>query len=349
MLKFTAKQIAEYLNGIVEGNPDVELSDFGKIEEGAPQQLSFLSNMAYEPYIYTTKCGAVLVNQDFKPAKEVSTTLIRVDDAYVALAKLLKLREDAMRPTPGISHLAFVDPTAVVDESAYVGHFAVVQAYAKIGKGTLLMEGAFVGRSATVGDDCIIYQNATICSESKVGNGCIVHSGAVIGADGFGFAPTENGYNKIPQNGNVVLEDNVEIGANACIDRAVIGSTVVHKGAKLDNLVQIAHNSEVGEHTVMAAQSGIAGSVKIGKWNRIAGQVGVAGHLTTADNVTLAAQSGVVSSIKEDGVTYFGSPAQPYMQAMKSAAIHNRLPELQKEINSLRKELNELKKLITEK
>ncbi|SPY35041.1 UDP-3-O-acylglucosamine N-acyltransferase [Porphyromonas cangingivalis] len=349
MLKFTAQQIADYLKGTVEGNPDIQLTDIGKIEEGSAEQLTFLSNMNYEPHVYTTKCGAVLVSKDFIPTKPVTATLIRVEDAYSALAQLLKLREEAMRPEPGISHLAFVDPSAEIGKDVYIAPFAVVQKNAKIGDRTMVMEGAFVGQNARVGEGCILYQHVTVCSDSIIGPKCILHSGAVIGADGFGFAPTAEGYDKIPQNGNVVLEDNVEVGANTCIDRAVIGSTIIRKGAKLDNLVQIAHNSEVGEHTVMAAQSGIAGSVKIGRWNRMGGQVGIAGHLTTADNVTFAAQSGVLSSIKTEGITVFGTPSQPHMRAMKAAAIYSRLPELSREIDALRKEIESLKAALAEK
>lgn len=348
MLKFTAQQLAQLLNGTVEGNPEVELSDIGKIEEGRETQLSFLSNMAYEPHLYTTGCGAVLVAKDFVPTKLVTTTMIRVDDPYQALAKLLKIKSDAMKPQAGISPLASVDPSAEIGEGAYIAPFAVIQKNVHVGANTFVMEGAFVGHNTTIGEECIVYQNATVCSDSSIGNRCIIHSGAVIGADGFGFAPTPSGYDKIPQNGNVVLEDDVEIGANACVDRAVIGSTTIRKGTKLDNLVQVAHNSEVGEHTVIAAQSGIAGSVKIGRWNRLGGQVGIAGHLTTADNVTFAAQTGVLGSIKTEGVTLFGTPAQPHIKAMKAAAIYARLPELVREIDELKKEIEYLKKSLSE-
>lgn len=349
MLKFTAQQIADYLQGTVEGDPNIVLTDIGKIEEGASDQLTFLSNMNYEPHVYTTKCGAVLVSKDFTPTKAVSATLIRVEDAYRALARLLKLKEESMRPEAGVSSLAFVDSSAEIGEGVHIAPFAVIQKNAKIGAGTYIMEGAFVGQKAVVGEGCAIYQHATICADCVIGSNCIIHSGAVIGADGFGFAPTAEGYDKIPQNGNVIIEDNVEIGANTCIDRAVIGSTIVRKGAKIDNLVQVAHNSEVGEHTVMAAQSGIAGSVKIGKWNRMGGQVGIAGHLTTADNVTFAAQTGVLSSIKTEGVTVFGTPSQPHMRAMKAAAIYSRLPEMSRELDALRKEVEALKDALAQK
>lgn len=341
-MKFTAAQIANYLGGTVEGNPEVELTGFGKIENGSPTHLSFLSNMKYEPWLYTTHCGAVLVNKDFVPKKEYNTTLIRVENAYECLAKLLQLKDTTLKPKPGICSSAIISPSAQVDSTAYIGEYVVIGEGAQVRSGAVVMPFTYIGDNCIIGENTTIYTHVTICPECLIGSNCIIHSGAVIGADGFGFAISEEGFQKIPQTGNVVIEDNVEIGANTCIDRASLGSTIIHKGVKLDNLVQIAHNSEVGEHTVIAAQCGIAGSVQIGKWNQLAGQVGVAGHTHTADRVTLAAQTGIISSVVDEGVVLFGSPAQPIKAAMKSMAIHRRLPELYKQICQLENKVKQL-------
>lgn len=345
-IEITAREVAEYLGGSVEGNPDVILRDFSSIENGRADTLSFLSNMQYKHFIYTTECGAVLVNNSFEATEPISTTLIRVPNAYTALADLLKWRDAQVPVQKGISPLAFVDESAQVDESAYVAPFAVVGAHTVIGEDVRIMPHACVGDGCKIGNGSVINSNVVLYARTIIGARCIIHSGAVIGADGFGFAPDENGYHKIPQTGRVILEDDVEIGANACIDRAVLDATIIRKGVKIDNLVQIGHNSEVKEHTAIAAQSGIAGSTTIGPWNVLAGQVGVAGHLKTAKGVTLAAQTGVLADIKEEDSTWFGYPAQPHLKAMKASAKFIRLPEMDKEIYRIGKELEELKERI---
>lgn len=341
-LRKTAQEVANYLSGVVEGDPGVILDRVEGIQSGGEGALSFLSNSAYEHFLYETKCSAVLVDNDFCPSGAVRTTLIRVPNAYTALAQLLQLKKEAERPTPGIAEHAYVADDAQIDATATVGTMAYVGRRCRVGARTIVYGHAHIGDDVTIGDDCIVYPMAVLCADTSVGDRCIIHSGAVIGADGFGFAPSESGYSKIPQTGRVVLEDDVEVGANACIDRAVLDATIIRRGVKIDNLVQIGHNSEVKNHTVIAAQSGIAGSVTIGAWNTLAGQVGVAGHLTTADHTTLAAQTGVISNIKEPGI-YFGSPAQPHLRAMKASAKFINLPEIDREVYRLRKDVEALR------
>lgn len=342
-MKFTAAEIAKYLGGEVEGDPEVVLSDFSSIEKGYPGTLSFLSNMQYEEYLYSTKSSAVLVNHDFRPSQEVHTTLIKVPNAYTALAELLKLRNAGKEKPVGISPLAFVDPTAKVPEGCYVGPLAFVGRDTVLSEGVRIYPQAYVGAEVRIGEGSRVYPMAVICDRSEVGARCVIHSGAVIGGDGFGFAPDVDGYHKIPQTGRVILEDDVEVGSNACVDRAVMDATIIRKGVKIDNLVQIAHNCEVKEHTAIAAQSGVAGSTVIGAWNVLAGQVGIAGHLKTADHVTFAAQTGVLGDVKEEGSVWFGYPAQPHLKAMKASAKFVRLPEMDKEIYALRREIEALK------
>ena len=263
-----------------------------------PGAISFLSNPKYIPYLYETKASIVLVNKDFVPEHEVKATLIKVDNAYESLAKLMTLYEQSHPKRTGIDPLAYIAPTAKVAPDAYIAPFACVGDYAEVGAGTELHPHATVGANAKVGSHCILYPHATVYHDCRVGDRCILHAGSVIGADGFGFAPTPQGYEKIPQIGIVVLEDDVEIGANTCVDRATMGATIIHSGVKLDNLVQIAHNDEIGSHTVMAAQVGIAGSTKVGEWCMFGGQTGIAGHIRIGDHVDLGAQSGVPSSLK---------------------------------------------------
>ena len=339
----SAGKVAELLGGTVEGDENVMLSGFSSIEEGKKGDLSFVGNARYEEFLYTTGADAVLVRKDFEPKNEEHPTLIRVDDPYVALNMLVELIKNSSPAPAGISPLAVVDDTAELAPDVYVGPLAYVGAGTKLGAGVKVMPQAFVGKNCEVGEESRIYQQAVIADNTEIGKRCIIHSGAVIGADGFGFAPTEHGYEKIPQMGNVIIEDDVEIGANTCIDRAAIDATIVRKGAKVDNLVQLAHNTETGAHTVISAQTGIAGSTKIGSWDVLAGQVGVAGHLSIADKVTLAAKTGVLASIKKEGGTYFGIPAHPHMTAMKASAVFPRLPELDKEVYALRQEIENLK------
>lgn len=342
-MKFTAKEIADHLGGEVVGNPDVVLTDFSSIEKGREGALSFLSNMQYESYLYSTKSSAVLVNYDFQPSQEVSTTLIKVPNAYTALAELLKLRNAAEEKPVGVSSLAFIDPTAKIGEGVYIGPFSYIGRETVIGDGVRIWPNVFVGGRVTIGEGSRLYSMSVICDHTEVGQRCLIHSGAVIGGDGFGFAPDADGYHKIPQTGRVILEDDVEIGANTCIDRAVMDATVIRKGVKIDNLVQIAHNCEVQEHTAIAAQSGVAGSSTIGVWNVLAGQVGIAGHLKTAPHVTFAAQTGVLSDIKEPNTVWFGYPAQPHLKAMKASAKFIKLPEMDRELYQLQREVAELK------
>ena len=343
-MEFKAQQIAELIQGRVEGDPNATINTFAKIEEGKPGAISFLSNAKYINYIYDTESSVVLVDESLKLEKPVKATLIRVKSAYEAVAKLLQMY-DSMKPKKvGISSLAFIDPTAKVGENCYIGPFVAIGPEAVIGDGCVLHPHATVGEKATVGNNTEIYSNAVIYHHCKVGNNCILHAGCVIGADGFGFAPGVNGYDKIPQIGIVTIEDNVEIGANTCVDRSTMGSTYVRKGVKLDNLVQIAHNTDIGENTVMSSQVGIAGSTKVGKWCMFGGQVGVSGHITIGDKVQLGAQSGVPGSL-EGGQSLIGTPPIPLTNYFRSSAIFKRLPDMYRQINEMQKTIEELKKL----
>ena len=336
-------QIAEFIQGTIVGDENATVHTFAKIEEGIPGAISFLSNPKYTPYIYDTQSSIVLVNNDFVPEKEVKATLIKVNNAYESLAKLLNLYEMSKPKKTGIDPLAYIAPTAKIGENVYIAPFACVGDNAEIGDNTSLHPHATVGSGAKIGHDCILYPNVTVYHDCRVGNHCILHAGSVVGADGFGFAPSPEGYEKIPQIGIVVLEDNVEIGANTCIDRATMGATIIRKGVKLDNLIQIAHNVEVGSHTVMASQVGIAGSTKVGEWCMFGGQVGVAGHIKVGNKVNMGAQSGVHSSIK-DGEALIGTPPMPLKSYFKSSAVFRKLPDMYLELNSLKKEIEELKK-----
>ena len=342
-MEFSAKQIAEFIQGTIVGDENATVHTFAKIEEGIPGAISFLSNPKYTPYIYDTQSSIVLVNNDFVPEKEVKATLIKVNNAYESLAKLLNLYEMSKPKKTGIDPLAYIAPTAKIGENVYIAPFACVGDNAEIGDNTSLHPHATVGSGAKIGHDCILYPHVSVYHDCRVGNHCILHAGSVVGADGFGFAPSPEGYEKIPQIGIVVLEDNVEIGANTCIDRATMGATIIRKGVKLDNLIQIAHNVEVGSHTVMASQVGIAGSTKIGEWCMFGGQVGVAGHIKVGNKVNMGAQSGVHSSIK-DGEALIGTPPMPLKGYFKSSAVFRKLPEMYLELNNLKKEIEELKK-----
>lgn len=343
-MEFTAKQIAEYLGGVVEGDANAKVKTFAKIEEGTPGAISFLANPQYEHYLYGTASSIVLVNHDFQPEQEVKTTLIRVNNAYESIAKLLTLYQSTIQKRQGIHPLACVAETAQVADGVYVGPFAYVGEHAVVGKGCQIYAGAVVEERAVLGEDCLLYPHASVYHDCKLGNRVTLHSGCVVGADGFGFAPAADGYEKIPQIGIVTIEDDVEIGANACVDRATMGSTMVHRGVKLDNLVQVAHNCEVGEHTVMSAQVGVAGSTKIGQWCMFGGQVGIAGHAVIGDRVLSGAQAGIAGSIRKGNATVQGSPAIDAKNFMRSSVVFKHLPELQAEVNSLRKEIEELKK-----
>ena len=341
-MEFTAQQIAELIKGRVEGDKDAKVSSFAKIEEGHEGAISFLSNKKYLHYIYETKSSVVLVDESLALERNVNCTLIRVKSAYEAVAQLLQLYESMKPRKRGISDLAFIDPTAAIGEDCYIGPFAYIGPKCVIGDNSIIHPHAALGDNVIVGKNTEIHSNAVIYHDCKVGNRCILHAGCVIGADGFGFAPSENGYDKIPQIGIVTIEDDVEIGANTCVDRSTMGSTFIRNGVKLDNLVQIAHNTDTGANTVMSSQVGVAGSTKVGEWCMFGGQVGISGHITIGNKVMLGAQSGVPGSIK-DGQQLIGTPPMEMRSYFKSQAIFRRLPEMYNEINKLRKEIEELK------
>ena len=341
-MEFTAQQIAELIKGRVEGDKDAKVSSFAKIEEGHEGAISFLSNKKYLHYIYETKSSVVLVDESLALERNVNCTLIRVKSAYEAVAQLLQLYESMKPRKRGISDLAFIDPTATIGDDCYIGPFAYVGPKCVIGDNSIIHPHAALGDNVIVGKNTEIHSNAVIYHDCKVGNRCILHAGCVIGADGFGFAPSENGYDKIPQIGIVTIEDDVEIGANTCVDRSTMGSTFIRNGVKLDNLVQIAHNTDIGANTVMSSQVGVAGSTKVGEWCMFGGQVGISGHITIGNKVMLGAQSGVPGSIK-DGQQLIGTPPMEMRSYFKSQAIFRRLPEMYNEINKLRKEIEELK------
>jgi UDP-3-O-[3-hydroxymyristoyl] glucosamine N-acyltransferase len=341
-MEFTAKQIAEFVGGHVIGDENATVNTFAKIEEGKKGALSFLSNPKYTHWLYDTESSIVLVNNDLVLEHEVKATLIRVSNAYEAVAKLLQLYESMKPKKTGIDPLASIASSAKIGENVYIGPFAVISEGAVIGDNSQISAHVVVGDGAKLGTKCLIYPNVTIYQGCQIGNNVTIHAGSVIGADGFGFAPNVDGYEKIPQIGIVIIEDNVEIGANTCIDRSTMGATIIRKGVKLDNLIQIAHNCEVGENTVMSAQVGIAGSTKVGSWCMFGGQVGIAGHLTIGDHVNLGAQSGVPSSLKSNQ-TLIGTPPMGPTAYFKSQAIFRRLPSMYKELAALRKEIDDLK------
>ena len=326
MMQFTAKQIADFIGGRVEGNENATVSTFAKIEEGKEGAITFLSNPKYTPYIYETKASIVLINEDVQLEKPVSATLIRVKNAYECVAKLLQMYAASLPKKTGIHPLAFVSESAQIGKDVYIGPFT------------------FVGEGVKIGDGSIINPNVTIYDGCQIGKNVTIHAGSVIGADGFGFAPNTEGYEKIPQLGIVIIEDNVEIGANTCVDRSTMGQTVIHKGVKLDNLIQVAHNCEIGENTVMSAQVGMAGSTKIGAWCMVGGQAGFAGHIHVADKTMVGAQCGVINNTKGNGENLIGSPAMDPKDFFKAKALYRRLPDMYREISALRKEIEELKK-----
>lgn len=347
-MKFTAKQIAELLQGEVVGNADATVETFAKIEEGIEGALSFLANPKYEHYLYDTKSTVVLVNHDFQPQQEVTTTLVRVENAYEAIAKLLNFYEQAMAKRTGIHPTACIAESAVVGEDCYIGPYAYIGENVVVGKGSQIYAHVVIEERAKVGEGCIFYPSVSVYHDCVIGNRVILHSGCVIGADGFGFAPSAQGYEKIPQIGIVTVEDDVEIGANTCVDRSTMGSTYIRQGVKLDNLVQIAHNCEVGSHTVMSAQVGVAGSTKIGQWCMMGGQVGVAGHAVIGDKVYCGAQAGIAGSIKKGHVTIQGSPAIDAKNFARSSAVFKNLPEMYVQFNKMVREMAELKEKLAQ-
>ncbi|MBQ8761623.1 MAG: UDP-3-O-(3-hydroxymyristoyl)glucosamine N-acyltransferase [Bacteroidales bacterium] len=341
-MEFTATQIATFLSGTIEGNPDVKVYNVAKIEEGAPGMLSFLANPKYSQYLYTTQSSIVLINNDFELQDKVSATLIRVPNAYDAFAQLLGLYQQFMQSKSGVSSLSFISKDATYGDDVYIGEFAFIGERAKIGNRVKIYPQVYIGDDVVIGDDTVIYAGAKLYAQSVVGQSCILHSGCVIGADGFGFAPQEDGsYKKIPQIGNVVLGNNVEIGANTCIDCATMGSTRINDGVKLDNLIQIAHNVELGKNTAIAAQTGVSGSTKIGSNCVIAGQVGFVGHIHIADGTKIGAQSGILGNVKRNGEELMGSPAFNIKDYLKSSVHIKNLDKLVKRVEALEKQLKE--------
>ncbi len=322
-MEFKAKEIAEILNGTVDGNPEVTVTNFARIESGKPGTICFFANPKYEHYVYECQADIIIVNKTFEPKQPVSATMVRVDDSYAAVAALLDYvtaKKRSYKRHRGCR--CKVSWSSKIGRKVYVGDFAYIGKKARIGDYTKIYEHTYIGDGVTIGSNCIIYPGVRIYPGMVIGNNVIIHANAVIGADGFGFAPLEDGtWKKIEHTGNVIIEDDVEIGANACIDKSQMGSTIIRRGAKIDDLCMIAHNVEVGANTVMAAQTGIAGSTKIGEHCIIAGQVGIAGHITIADNTTLGAKAGVLGAIKESGKAYMGIPAIPYKEYLRSYAV----------------------------
>lgn len=338
-MKFTAEQIAGILEGEIVGDPNIEVSRLSKIEEGVEGSLTFLSNPKYINYIYTTKASVTIVNDTFVPESPISTTLIKVADAYKAFSKLLEFYNQVKLNKSGVENPSFISESAKYGENLYLGSFSYIGDNVVLGDNVKIYPGSFIGDNVIIGNNVIIFAGAKIYSETVIGNNCTIHSGTIIGADGFGYAPNEDGtYNKIPQIGNVIIEDNVDIGANSTIDRATLGSTIIRAGVKLDNQIQIAHNVEIGRNTVIAAQSGIAGSTKVGENCMIGGQVGIVGHLTIGNNVRIQAQSGVGRNIKDNEILQ-GSPTFGYADYSKSYVHFKNLPKLVKEIEELKKQI----------
>lgn len=335
-MKVTVQQIADLLNGEVVGNAATEVSDLSKIEEGKPGSLSFLSNPKYVPYIYETKASAVIINKSFVPEYPVQTTLIKVEDAYAAFTKLLEFYNQIKNNKVGIEQPNFVGENTVYGQDIYLGAFAYIGQNCQIGDNVKIYPNCYIGDNVKIADNTTIFAGSKIYADTQIGSRCIIHSGTTIGSDGFGFAPQEDGsYAKVPQTGNVIIEDDVEIGANTTIDRATLGSTIIRQGVKLDNHIQIAHNVEIGAHTVIASQTGIAGSTKIGKYCQIGGQVGIVGHITIGNYVKIQAQSGVNKSLKDNDVVQ-GSPAINYGDFSKSFVHFRNLPKIVEDIDKLK-------------
>jgi UDP-3-O-[3-hydroxymyristoyl] glucosamine N-acyltransferase len=344
-MEFTAAMIAGFLKGEIEGDPGIKVNTIAKIEEGQTGALSFLANPKYEHYIYSTQSSIVLVNKSFIPSSAIGATLIKVENAYEAFASLLRLVDQARPRKTGIHPTAIIEPTATIGKDLYIGPYSYIGESVIIGDGCSVYPHVYIGDNTRIGDNCIIYPGAKIYHECVIGEGCIIHAGSVIGSDGFGFAPqSDTEYMKIPQLGNVVLEDHVEIGSNVTIDRATMGSTMIRRGVKLDNLIQIGHNVEVGENTVMAAQTGIAGSSKVGKNCMFGGQVGIAGHIKIAAGTKIGAQGGIAGDVKVENTAIIGSPAIEFKNFLKSSVLFRRLPEMKTKIDNIEKEIESLKK-----
>jgi UDP-3-O-[3-hydroxymyristoyl] glucosamine N-acyltransferase len=347
-MQFSAKEIGLLLNGTVEGNSEVKVFKLAKIEDAKEGSLSFLANRKYEAFLYTTQASVVIVNEDLLIDKTISPTIIRVKDAYSSFSILLEKYNSIKLHKEGIEHPSFIHPDAKIGKNVYIGAFAYIGAGAVVGDQSKIFPLCYVGDEVKIGNNTSIHAGVKIYHDCVLGNNVTVHSGAVIGGDGFGFAPQANGaYSKVSQIGNVVIEDDVEIGANTCIDRATMGSTFIKKGVKLDNLIQIAHNAEIGQHTVIASQTGISGSAKIGDSSIIGGQVGIVGHITLAKGTQIQAKSGINKSIEEEGKKWGGAPATSFHSYMKSQVIIQRLPEMERKIEELQKALNALQQKIS--
>lgn len=344
-MEFSAVQIAQLLNGTVVGDDNTKVSSLGKIEEAQSNSLSFLANPKYTEYIYTTNASIVIVANDFEPEKPLpaTCTLVKVEDPYSCFATLLEHYQQLKNHHVGISERAHIATNATLEGEVYVGDFVVIDQNVKVGSGTQIHAQAFIGANVTIGEGCVIQPGVKIYDECQIGNNCTIHAGTIIGGDGFGFAPNQDGvYKKVPQIGNVIIGNHVEIGCNSAVDRATLGSTVIKDGVKLDNLVQIGHNAVIGENTVIAGQTGVAGSTKIGKNCMIGGQVGIVGHIEIADEVKIAAQSGVGSSIKQKGAIVQGSPALPVGEYKRSYVLFRRLPDMREQIKNLEKRINQV-------
>lgn len=346
-MKITAAAIAQLVQGTIEGDENLQITGFGKIEEAQAGELTFFANPKYEPYVYTTAASLLILNNDFVLQKPITATLIRVPDAYQAFATLLEFYQNYLQQDQqlsGIEQPSFVHETAKLGANVYIGAFAYISKNVQIGDNVKIYPNVFIGHQVTIGDNSVIQPNSTIYHNTQIGQQVVVQAGCVIGSDGFGFAPQADGsFKKVPQLGNVVIEDNVEIGANTTIDRATMGSTIIKKGAKLDNLIQIAHNVQIGNNTVIAAQSGISGSTKLGSNCMIGGQVGIVGHLQLANKTKVNAQSGVTKSISTEGKAVTGSPAYDYTQALRAQALTKKLPDILQKIELLEQEIQELK------
>ncbi len=348
-MQFTAIQIATLINGTVEGDPEVKVDRVAKIEEANSGALSFVANPKYEEYLYTSKASIIIVNQDLNIEHEIKPTVIRVKDAYSGFALLLEKYNEIMSQVTkkGIEEPSHISETATLGENCYVGAFSYIGNNVTLGNNVKIFPGSYIGDNVTVGDNVNVFSSVKIYDRSVIGNQVVIHSGTIIGSDGFGFAPQKDGsYKKVPQIGNVIIEDNVEIGANTTIDRATMGSTIIRSGVKLDNLIQIAHNVEIGENTVIAAQSGVSGSTRIGKNCVIGGQVGIVGHIQIADGTKINAQSGLSKTVSQPNSALTGSPAFDYKSSLKSQAIFRNLPELQQRLHKLEETVAALNSLL---
>ncbi|PQJ72840.1 UDP-3-O-(3-hydroxymyristoyl)glucosamine N-acyltransferase [Polaribacter butkevichii] len=347
-MKFTAQKIAEILEGDVIGNPNIEVSKLAKIEEGEKGSITFLSNLKYKSFLYTTNASVVIVNRSFQPEKDYKATLIKVENAYEAFSQILAFYNDVKNNKTGREVPNFISDSAKIGKNEYIGAFSYIGENVVLGENVKIYPNAYIGDNSLIGDNCVIFSGVKIYSDTIIGNNCKIHSGSIIGADGFGFAPNKNGeYKAIPQIGNVLIEDNVDIGSACTIDRATMGSTIIRKGVKLDNQIQVAHNVEIGKNTVIAAQTGIAGSTKIGENCMIGGQVGFVGHITVGNNVKILAQAGISKNLKDDEIVN-GSPAFKIQDFNKSSVYFRNLPKMASKINNIEKELKTQKSILNE-